>query len=312
MKKLKILVVVGFVSIINVAFGFDESQLQAELEQAQNGNCYSQIDLAKYYYNQKDYTSALQWLNRVIDNPQTDTKKGVACLYLGVMCAEGCGVSKSLDNAEMWWKQGLEYEELDRRLCAYNLSWLYESTIKKNPQKAFYYRIKDADLGGYESALVVAKLYEFGNTGEKYPNVRIDYAKAIEYYEKYLKNIFSYGSEQVDENGVRHFIEKVDPLIAYKVAKAYFNGTDGVKQDYGKAAEYFKSCIEPYSHAMECRNVSERLLTDEELGDAMWNLSICYRFGRGVTQNAISAYKLAKKASEKGNQNAINLLKNNN
>jgi TPR repeat protein len=226
------------------------------------------------------------------------------------MYFDGNGVSSSLDEAEKWWLRGSEYND---KGSAHNLSWIYENTTKKNAQKAFEYRIKHADLGGYESALVVAKLYEFGNTSEKYPDVQIDYAKAIEYYEKYSESLQSSSrTRKTDNDGNSYDVNKSNFLIDYKLANAYFSGQDGVTKDYDKAYLYLTKSVNSYLYPKYQINVGKRKLTDEELGDAMWKLSVCYRFGRGVTQSAIKALEWTQKAAEKGNQNAINLLNTNN
>jgi TPR repeat protein len=278
---------IGIVMISNLAFGFDESQLQTKLSEARNGSCDSQIQVAEYYYNQKDYQTALQWLNMVIDNtaPNTQSEKGQACHYLGHLYYYGYEVSQSLDDAEKWWLQGVEYKN---ERSAYDLTCIYEGSIKKNAQKAFEYRIKDADMGGYDSALVVAKLYEFGNNSEKYPAITIDYAKAIEYYEKYSESLqLSSRTRKTDNEGNYYYVCKSNFLINYKLATAYFSGQDGVTKNYDKACLYLNKSINSYLYPKYQINVGTRQLTDEELGDAMWKLSVCYRFGRGVTQNPI-------------------------
>jgi TPR repeat protein len=311
---------IGIVMISNLAFGFDESQLQAELERAQHGDCSSQIEVANYYYNQKEFQTALYWLNKVMDNKgkNTDSPKGYACQCLGLMYLYGQGVPQSMDVAEIWWQRGVDYKDYG---CADDLIWLYEIASKKDGQKAFQARIKAADLGNYESALIVAMQYEFGSANPKYPVVEKNYAKAINYYRKYSNELESQTrTKQADQNGEVYYTMKCDCLIDYKLAIAYFIGENGVTKDYELAVVYLTRSINSYLDPKPGRmsapermiNIGKRQLTDDELGDAMWKLSICYRFGRGVRESAIKALEWTQKAAEKGNKNAINLLNKNN
>ena len=91
--------------------------------------------------------------------------------------------------------------------------------------------------------------------------------------------------------------------LLYKLGSWYFKGESNLSQNYDRAYNLFNEALE-----MNERSEESKKLTQEEEGDILWNLSICYRFGRGVEKDELIARRYVKKAAEKGNKDAISLL----
>lgn len=265
------------------------------------------FELGKKYYKEKNYAGAVKWFNQVIeDSSASKLTKGEACEYLGVMYHNGGDIPVSIDEAERWWIKGVE--DYGSRYCGNHLIRIYESgTVRpKDLREAFKWRKKNAELGECESALIVGQAYETGNSINGYPAVERNNTEAIKFYLKFLNSwssyLFNKGS-RVDE------FRKIVPTIEYKVGYAYLNGTDGLPQDYEAAVETFRSLVDNVE-AFENKKGEKTLLSDAEIGEVMWDLGVCYRFGRGVTKNDLSARKWTRKAAERGNQKALKLLEN--
>ena len=74
--------------------------------------------------------------------------------------------------------------------------------------------------------------------------------------------------------------EKGDSKAQYNLGVCYFKG-DGVKQDFGKAVEWFKKSSE------------------QGYGHAQCFLALCYTFGKGVKQDHAEALRLFREAAKK-------------
>lgn len=74
--------------------------------------------------------------------------------------------------------------------------------------------------------------------------------------------------------------EKGDSKAQYNLGVCYFKG-DGVKQDFAKAAEWFKKS------------------SDQGYGHAQCFLALCYTFGKGVKQDHAEALRLYREAAKK-------------
>lgn len=129
--------------------------------------------------------------------------------------------------------------------------------------------------------------------------------KALHYYNKYLSLV-----ESQKRDGHRQI--SVEPTTKYKVSNMYYWGQNGVEQNYEKALSIFESIIrEDANKEMYFLSDGEQWLSDEEIGEVYWLMSVCYRFGRGVVKNSLAAMKYTNKAAKNGNKKAIELLKNN-
>lgn len=309
MRKI-IIMLIGF--LLNSIVCYGETNLQERITEANKGNASAQKSLVRYYYNNNEYSSCKEWATKLLNNTEANKEGRVtANLYLGLLYANGKGVGKSRQTAIEYLKNGVELESAE---CADLLSQIYEiDSENRDLTKAFEWLKKSAELGDYQNALLVAMYYEnglgkFNKSNLNFPEISVNYPVAIKYYELYIKNLPSYlpNPERKYQYKSRH-----DPEIEYKIANAYFYGENGVEQNYEKAASYLELFINDNG---DINGYMERAITlpDQKVGECLWNLSTCYRFGRGVVQNELTARKLIRKAAEKGNEKAINFLNKDN
>lgn len=99
-----------------------------------------------------------------------------------------------------------------------------------------------------------------------------------------LKNI--YGGLVMNENYDNANIEDLNADSLVNIGAAYYNGTDGLEQDFEKAFKFYKL-------AAKMGNVI-----------AMSNLGYCYLYGRSVPVDEDKALYCFEKASEAGDVNA--------
>lgn len=304
MRKIILLLIVA---LLNSISSYGEINVQQRIAEANKGNASAQATLVRYYYGNKEYKSCKEWAMTLINNTGTNKDhKITANLYLGLLYANGEGVDKSRQTAISYLKNGADLGSAD---CADILSQIHEiDSENRDLTKAFEWLKKSAELGDYQNAYSIADHYENGLGKFKKSNLGfpepINYQAAIKFYELYIENLPFYKPNPEHEYQRRR---RHDPEIEYKIANAYFYGENGVAQNYEKAIKYYNRFIDGNG---DTNSYMERgaTMSDQKSGDALWNLSTCYRFGRGVVKNELTARKLIRKAAEKGNEKAINFL----
>lgn len=271
-------------------------KLQQTIEKASRGESSYQSDLVDYYYNTaKNYSEAIKWCNILIANQNAkDYNKEYANRILGHCAFKGAGMEKSIDNAITYWKRGVEYKGGS---CALSLARVYASQLKDSIESIKWYK-HAADLENKTAAYYLAQLYENGfvltsnDTPIYYPNIGKDISQASKYYDIYIKNM-GYNWSGVPTNS----------KLLYKLARWHYSGEGSLAKNYFRAFELLNSAVESNENSKE-----EYKLSSEEEGDALWCISVCYRFGRGVEKDELIARRYVKRAAEKGNENAISLL----
>ena len=271
------------------------SNLPLAIEKASHGESSYQSDLVDYYYNTtKNYTEAIKWSNTLIENHNArESEKEYANRILGYCAYKGTGLNKSTEDAIKYWKQGVLFKGGS---CALSLARIYAKELRDSVESIKWYQ-KSAELDNATAALFLAQLYETGyvnGVNDKriyYPNISKDISLSAKYYEVYIKKM---GYSGVPTNA----------KLLYKLAIWFYIGEENIEMNYTKAFNYFNSAIECNENSK-----AENKLTTTEEGNALWHISLCYRFGRGVEQDGLMSERFLKRAFEKGNENAINLLK---
>lgn len=322
MRRLNSIIVSLFISL--TCFSQNNARIDSIITKASLGDADSQEEIILYYYFKKDYSELISWCNTLLANPTSDTlKRGNTCKILGYLSLNGYGVEKSFSNAIKYWEYGVGYGNV---FCASLMANIYNGVDEYNDDsKAWHWFVKAADMGDKKSCKFVAAQYESPHVivdkdqkivvmdGEKvgvtvihsYPVGGKDMTKALHYYNKYLSLV-----ESQKRDGHRQI--SVEPTTKYKVSNMYYWGQNGVEQNYEKALSIFESIIrEDANKEMYFLSDGEQWLSDEEIGEVYWLMSVCYRFGRGVVKNSLAAMKYTNKAAKNGNKKAIELLKNN-
>lgn len=272
-------------------------KLQQTIEKASRGESSYQSDLVDYYYNTaKNYSEAIKWCNVLIANQNAkDNNKEYANRILGNCAFKGTGMEKSIDNAITYWKRGVEYKG---GACALSLARVYASQLKDSIESIKWYK-HAADLENKTAAYYLAQLYENGyimtQNGIKiyYPNIDKDIYQASKYYDIYI-NHMGYNWSGVPTNS----------KLLYKLAMWHYTGEGGLVKNYARAIDLLNTAVESNVNCKE-----EYKLSSEDEGNALWYISICYRFGRGVEKDELIARRYVKRAADKGNVNAKSLLK---
>lgn len=264
---------------------------------AANEDRQAQLDLIDIYYNtENNYIEAIKWCELLIKNPNaTDSDKGYAYLILGLCAKSGKGMQKSDLSNFLYWEAGANYNE-DR--CALYLANRFLK--EKDTVNALRWYEKAADLKNVDATYFLGELYETGAaiTPDRTDTALLrqdllDKLKAKKYYEDYLK--ITLKKDKLKENH--------RSKVYYKLAHWYYSGESNIERIYTLAYDYFYKAIKENE---KCKD--ENKLSAEEEGDALWHLSICYRFGRGVEKDDVKAQYYAKQAAEKGNEKAIAIL----
>lgn len=278
-----------------VAHSKEIPNLPLAIEKASNGESSYQSDLVDYYYNtSKNYAEAIKWCNILVENQGAqEYEKEYANRILGYCAYEGAGMKKSTEDAIKYWTQGVRFKGGS---CALSLARLYEKEMRDSVESIKWYQTS-AELENKTAAYFLAQLYESGyvlrsNKKVYYPNVTTDIAQAAKFYEVYIKNM-----------GYKWSGVPTNPKLLYKLAQWYYIGYENLERNYSKAFNYFNRAIESNENSD-----TEYKLTSSEEGDALWCISVCYRFGRGVEKDELIARRIVKRAAEKGNENAITLL----
>lgn len=290
-----IAIIIGLCSL--ATYSKEIANLPLAIEKASNGESSYQSNLVDYYYNtSKNYAEAIKWCNVLVNNSSArETEKEYANRILGYCAYEGTGRNKSIEDAIRYWEQGVQ---LKGGSCALSLARLYAKEMNDSVESIKWYQ-KSAELENKTAANFLAQLYETGyitgSNGTKiyYPNIGKDISKAAKYYEIYI-NKMGYSWSGVPTNS----------KLLYKLANWYYTGEENIERNYSKAFNYFNEAIERNE-----RSTEEYKLTPTEEGNALWRISVCYRFGRGVEKDELIARRYVKRAAEKGNENAIALLK---
>lgn len=272
------------------------ADLEGTIEKARGGTVRAQSDLVSYYYNaKKDYSQAIYWCGMLLENPDADDNyKEFGCRILGLCNYYGRGTEKSIPKAVKHLKEGVKYKGKD---CAYQLARINEKELKDSIEAINWYK-KAADLNEEYSALFLGKLYENGyyeksdKTKVYYPDISRNISEAAKYYLKYIGNM-----------RVVNGSTPLNSKMMYKVGLWFYDGEGNLEKDFEKACRLLLDAVESSDGSSE-----KNRLTDEEKGDALWLVSVCYRFGRGVEQDELIARRYAKKAAEYGNEKALKSL----
>lgn len=252
-------------------------------------------EYVEYYYASQNFIEAIKWCNIIINEGPNDYKnrnKNYAYSILGLCAYNGLGMSKSVDDAIAYWEKGTHYVGgISYRLLAEHY---YRSG---NEEKAFNLYKRAAKSGDVEAALIVAQAYDGHSTNYEglnmsFSNIKNDVEQAAEYYNLYINNS-------------KLPWVTFNCSVLYKLGMWNYTGNELFSQDYSRALDLFVFSI---THNNSTHN--ECKLSFEEEGNAFWNISVCYRFGRGVEKDELKARRYVKKAAEKGNTNAINILNN--
>ena len=285
------------------AKSIEPQKLDSLIQVALKGNSNAQVEVVLHYYNNNKHDECLKWAKLLINNPdeKSRTDKGYAYRCLGLNAYYGKGMSQNKSQAIDYLRKSFECNKHYHAYSALLIGRIlaFDSELQ-NDNDAIEWFTKAADASYAEACGYLDSIYEYGEYTDaamkqikKFPNVSKSYTKAAHYHEKYLSGsrLMSYAPE------------KDEPARHYKIAEWYYYGKGDLKIDYEKAFTYYKNAIRDMEQPQKC--LESALLTNEQIANAMWNISVCYRFGRGTAQNELTAEVWKKKAAKMGHKKAL-------
>ncbi len=130
------------------------------LKAAAQGHEGAQYNLVQTYYDQQNYTEAMKWAMKVVENGNNSI-----CITIGLMYANGQGVEKNQQEAEKWFLKtadnthGIWNESLYRLAVQYAVG----RGIDKDLQQSRRWMLKLAELGDPRGQYYLGQTYLEGN-----------------------------------------------------------------------------------------------------------------------------------------------------
>ena len=246
-----------------VLFAYQKDKtLKSIYKNAQNGDKYSQQQLANISYNGNNelpvnYREAQYWYTIAAGQGDNDSKKRLKnyCYYTGNQFENGNSIYDDIAMAIRWYQEGAENGEAPSQ---YKLGECYDigKGVKKDLSQALNWYEKAAQQGYKDVAFTVAERYENGI------GARQDWPKACQWYAKSAQN----GNAEAQ----------------YQLANHYDRGI-GVQKE-------FQTAVYWYQQAAAQNHVEAQVV-----------LGKCYETGHGTPQQPEKAKDMYSKAAEQGN-----------
>ncbi len=247
------------------------------------------LALGDSYYNKGNYGKALEYYEMAAKLGNSN-----AMVYVGEMYLYGEGVVASERIAFNWFDKAAKKSNSNgiyyKGLCYYNGYYVSEDKIK-----ASEYFVDAADKGNVFAYGMLGECYYYGYGLSK------DDSKAFHYYK------LAYDNGNYDH--------------AYNYGNCYLNGR-GTGVDYNKAIEVHYKNVELTNDAASMNQIGYCYEQFEQYSDAfqwylssaqngdivgMYNVSLCYYYGRGTTENKDLAKSWLRKSIDGGDPDAPQL-----
>ncbi len=243
-----------------------------------------------YCYNygvgvEENKETAIKWYTLAANQGHDYSMHGLADIY------DGWG---SYDEAIKWYRKSAELNGEYAAHSSYKIGTYYENGfgVAKDINEALKWHRKASELGEPDGTDRIGDFYHKGIGVEQ------NFTEALKWYNKAIEQ---YG----------HIVG--GDAIAYKIGKIYYNG-DGVTQNYEEAIKWFKKSTELYPDRANSYIIGKCYLAlknyDEavkhfrlsHLGEAKYELGLCYYNGTGVETNYNEAFKLFVEAVNWGHE----------
>lgn len=210
--KARILILVMMLMAVT-SLSAQSTDLSTLTKKANNGDIESIVALTLYYFNAKDYTNTVKWLNVSNKYQLSGNNLGLISLIKGHCYAQGYGVTHDYNKALENYTIAAQFNNVG---AMYNLGVMYNNGIgtKEDKKEAVKWFAKAAESGHTPAMYNLALMYKNGEGG-----VKKDYAKAIEWYTKAAENGYT------------------DAMI--NLGLMYYNG-EGTKKDLTKTSFWWK------------------------------------------------------------------------
>jgi TPR repeat protein len=260
---------------------------------AEKGQARAQVDLGLLYARgigvEKDYATALQWLQRAAAQ---DTPR--ALFYMGVMYERGYGVPRDYTTALGWYRRAAA-KNLPQAEIAVARFYAEGLGIERDPAQRVTWLMRAANHGGPQAEFILGNIYRRGiDVTQDLPTAAQWYQRAVlEDFvpaEVELGLMFEHGTGVKQDNAqavrlLRSAAEKGSAVAQNALGMMYRRG-QGVKQDYAQALRWLRAAAEQ----------------GNTLGEL--NLGVLYAEGLGVSRDPVEARRWLEKAAAAGNEAA--------
>jgi len=250
---------------------------------------------------------------------ETDYRLKKAYYDLGHIYAHGHFVKQNVDSAIVCFIKSSNYGHSESSRFLFDI-YYFSNYNKTNIDEALKWLKISADQGNFKSIYELGELYEMGETyqlkdttvaAEYTSDGKIRYVKNVVIKSRYLLFFPSLKRDKRTaydyyERAINYNSEMIGRRVGYyEIAVLYMDGII-FEKDFNKSIEYLRYCI-PTSINEIANNIVK--YSNEKDADALWRLSLLYRFGLGTIDNEKKANDYLKLAAKCGNQKAINALK---
>ena len=267
--------------------------VQAEPQPQTDSKANEYLALGSQASQNGKYAEAVKWFRKAAEQGEA-----FAQYNLGVMYADGEGVTQDYAEAVKWYRMAAEQGIAEAQ---FNLGNAYNSGqgVAQNYAEAVKWYSKAAEQGLAEAQFSFGYAYYSGK------GVTQDYARALMWYRMAAENglaqaQFNQGVmylrgihvTQNSSEAVKWFRKAAKygfTQAQYNLGLAYNRG-NGVTQDYAEAVKWYLKAAE------------------QGYANAQFNLGLAYDLGQGVAKNFIEAVKWYLKAAEQGHSGGQTLL----
>ena len=252
---------------------------------------------------------------------------------LGLRYTDGKGVEQNKEKAVYWFeqaaKQVYDWGQINLAAC-----YADGDGVEKDEEKAFYWYEQAAKQGNAVAQYNLAICYDNGK------GIKQDKEKAFYWYEQAANQGFDWGQKNLaDCYAVGQGVEKNEVKAFYWYEQAAkqgnaeaqnrlgicYNWGKGIEQDKKKAIYWFEQAVNQgfawaqynlalkYKDSTDNNKINERkrllqLSAEQDIGDAQYELALCYEQGKGTDQNNNAAFYWMKRAVDNNVEEARPVL----
>ena len=135
------------------------AELNELMERAKHGDADAEAEIARQYAMKGDWNSCIEWNRRAIEHGSIGAMVALSSIY-----RKGNGIPADEEEANRWL---IKAADADNGVACFSVAGDYETGregFEKNPEKAFYYTKKMANINGWDSQgrFQLAQYYAIG------------------------------------------------------------------------------------------------------------------------------------------------------
>ena len=278
---------------------------------AEQGHTKAQHTLAKMYYKgqgvKQDYEESFKWFGKSIENGTAKDQYD-----LGMRYYKGNQVKQDYEEALKWFEKSAKQGHIEAQ---YNLGTIYYNgnIVEQNYEEAIKWFIKSAEQGNSKAQYNLGAMYEAGE------GVKENIEEAIKWYKKSADQgdedakeaLKELEGDKSDEELVVFVDDEEENKQENSIALNLLNEEDTkIKKQNDEAISLYKLGFQHYEDG-DYKEAFNYFLKSAQLDNvkAQFNLATMYEAGEGVEEDIEQAKKWYKIASDNGDKDAKEALK---